>query len=121
MPKEDKMSNNVKDSHEGKAGLGYDELVWIRDKDGKEYACEFNDIKAIRITSYNVCYTKLLRLPEDGDIVFVPMPCFDPLQHMHHKGEPFAAGRAPPAGFTGIEAYQVKGGGHHTGVLIKVV
>jgi len=48
MPKEDKMSNNLKDSHEGKAGLGYDELVWIRDKDGKEYACEFNDIKAIK-------------------------------------------------------------------------
>ena len=22
--------------------------VWIRDKDGKEYACEFNDIKAIK-------------------------------------------------------------------------
>ena len=34
---------------------GYEAMVWICDKDGKEYACY------ARITSYNVCYTKLLR------------------------------------------------------------
>ena len=48
MPKESKMSDKVKDSHEGKTGLGYEEMVWIRDKDGKEYACQFNDIKVIK-------------------------------------------------------------------------
>jgi len=48
MSKESKMSDNVKDSHEGKTGLGYEEMVWIRDKDGKEYACQFNDIKVIK-------------------------------------------------------------------------
>nr|WP_321465345.1 hypothetical protein [uncultured Desulfobulbus sp.] len=42
------MSDKVKDSHEGKTGLGYEEMVWIRDKDGKEYACQFNDIKVIK-------------------------------------------------------------------------
>ncbi|MGD9949601.1 MAG: hypothetical protein AB7U29_14145 [Desulfobulbus sp.] len=32
----------------GKTGLGYEEMVWIRDKDGKEYACQFKDIKIIK-------------------------------------------------------------------------
>lgn len=32
----------------GKTGLGYEEMVWIRDKDGKEYACQFKDIKFIK-------------------------------------------------------------------------
>ena len=32
----------------GKTGLGYEEMVWIRDKDGNEYACQFNEIKFIK-------------------------------------------------------------------------
>ena len=27
---------------------GYESMVWIRDKDGKEYACYLDDIKAIK-------------------------------------------------------------------------
>lgn len=27
---------------------GYESMVWIRDKDGKEYACYLNDIKGIK-------------------------------------------------------------------------
>jgi hypothetical protein len=27
--------------------VGYESLVWIRDKDGKEYACSLSDVKAI--------------------------------------------------------------------------
>jgi hypothetical protein len=48
--KEDMMSEDVKDSQQeiGKTGLGYEEMVWIRDKDGNEYACQFNDIKFIK-------------------------------------------------------------------------
>nr|WP_320012263.1 hypothetical protein [uncultured Desulfobulbus sp.] len=42
------MSENAKASPEGKTGLGYEEMVWIRDKDGKQYACQFNDIKVIK-------------------------------------------------------------------------
>jgi len=44
------MSENEKDSQQdsGKTGLGYEEMVWIRDKDGNEYACQFNDIKFIK-------------------------------------------------------------------------
>jgi len=44
------MSENAKDSQQGggKTGLGYEEMVWIRDTDGKEYACQFNDIKFIK-------------------------------------------------------------------------
>ena len=42
------MSDKVKVSSEGKTGLGYEEMVWIRDKEGKQYACQFNDIKVIK-------------------------------------------------------------------------
>ena len=44
------MSENGNKSNldNGKTGLGYEEMVWIRDKDGKEYACQFNDIKFIK-------------------------------------------------------------------------
>jgi hypothetical protein len=47
---EDKMGEDVKDSKQdvGKTGLGYEEMVWIRDKDGNEYACQFSDIKFIK-------------------------------------------------------------------------
>lgn len=27
---------------------GYESMVWIRDKDGKEYACYLDDVKAIK-------------------------------------------------------------------------
>lgn len=27
---------------------GYETMVWVRDKDGKEYACYLDDIKKIR-------------------------------------------------------------------------
>ncbi|MBU0946628.1 MAG: hypothetical protein KKE53_19555 [Proteobacteria bacterium] len=27
---------------------GYESMVWIRDKDGKEYACYVDDIKSIK-------------------------------------------------------------------------
>lgn len=44
------MSEDIKDAQQeaGKTGLGYEEMVWIRDKDGNEYACQFNDIKFIK-------------------------------------------------------------------------
>jgi len=47
---EDTMEKDVKDSQQsgGKTGLGYEEMVWIRDKEGKEYACQFKDIKFIK-------------------------------------------------------------------------
>jgi hypothetical protein len=38
----------VMSSETGKSGLGYEEMVWIRDKDGREYACQFNEIKFIK-------------------------------------------------------------------------
>jgi hypothetical protein len=30
------------------SGGGYESMVWIRDKDGKEYACYLKDIKNIK-------------------------------------------------------------------------
>ena len=30
------------------SGGGYESMVWIRDKDGKEYACYLKDIKGIK-------------------------------------------------------------------------
>ncbi|MDD2467866.1 MAG: hypothetical protein PHI97_28130 [Desulfobulbus sp.] len=44
------MSGNEKDLQQGggKTGLGYEEMVWIRDQEGNEYACQFNDIKFIK-------------------------------------------------------------------------
>jgi hypothetical protein len=38
----------VMSNESGKTGLGYEEMVWIRDKDGNEYACQFNQIKFIK-------------------------------------------------------------------------
>ena len=38
----------VMSKESGKTGLGYEEMVWIRDKDGNEYACQFNEIKFIK-------------------------------------------------------------------------
>ena len=32
----------------GKTGLGYEEMVWIQDKDGNQYACQFKEIKFIK-------------------------------------------------------------------------
>lgn len=29
-------------------GGGYESMVWIRDKDGKEYACYLKDVKGIK-------------------------------------------------------------------------
>jgi len=30
------------------SGVGYESMVWVRDKDGKEYACYLKDIKGIK-------------------------------------------------------------------------
>jgi hypothetical protein len=30
------------------SGGGYESMVWVRDKDGKEYACYLKDIKGIK-------------------------------------------------------------------------
>jgi hypothetical protein len=30
------------------AGYGYESMVWVRDKDGKEYACYLKDVKGIK-------------------------------------------------------------------------
>lgn len=38
----------VMSNESGKTGLGYEEMVWIRDKDGNEYACQFKEIKFIK-------------------------------------------------------------------------
>ena len=44
------MSTDGKKSEQlkGKIGLGYEEMVWIKDKEGREYACQFSDIKVIK-------------------------------------------------------------------------
>jgi hypothetical protein len=38
----------IMSTERGKTGLGYEDMVWIRDKDGKEYACQFKEIKFIK-------------------------------------------------------------------------
>ena len=44
MSADEKKPEQVK----GKIGLGYEEMVWIKDKEGREYACQFSDIKVIK-------------------------------------------------------------------------
>jgi hypothetical protein len=34
--------------HMSTDGGGYESMVWIRDKDGKEYACYLKDVKGIK-------------------------------------------------------------------------
>ncbi len=40
---------------------GYETMVWIRDKDGKEYACYADDLKCVE------CYRREIK-------VFSPLP-----------------------------------------------
>ena len=44
MSADEKKPEQVK----GKIGLGYEEMVWIKDNEGREYACQFSDIKVIK-------------------------------------------------------------------------
>jgi len=43
------MTDESKDYQQmSNSGVGYESMVWIRDKDGKEYACYLKDVKGIK-------------------------------------------------------------------------
>ena len=43
------MADDKKEYGEVSGGTGgYESMVWVRDKDGKEYACYLKDIKGIK-------------------------------------------------------------------------
>ena len=43
------MSENNENYQEMKSdGGGYESMIWVRDKDGKEYACYVKDVKGIK-------------------------------------------------------------------------